>query len=113
MTTLMDEAVDVGTTKRLTRRFMSLDSVPVQIAPETVTLQAKDPDGAVFAVAVHRDIFGNFYGDVNASTPGQWRYHWTTTNPVLAFNGSFVVRSDFFTHYEPIDFNGALGWTEF
>ena len=92
MTTLMDEAIDVGTTKRLSNTFESFDAIPVLFDPANVTLTLKDPDGNKYSLTAIRDSLGRYHVEFVVPMAGQWRYRWESTSTIRTREGSFVVR---------------------
>lgn len=113
MTVLMDEAVDVGTTVRLSRVFESFDLNPIPVAVTGVACQVKDPEGSVQDCTVVQDALGIYHADVVVSISGQWWVRWTSDTPVRAYRTSFVVRNDFYSDYESPFSNPHVTWDEF
>src|SRR4051812_48316225 len=92
MTTLMDRAVDVGTTKRLNLDFGTLGSPSSPVDPATVSVTLRDPHGSKYSVTALRESDGNWYAQFTVPVAGQWRWRCETLNPVRTLEGSFVVR---------------------
>lgn len=101
MRTLMDEAVDVGTTMRLSQTFTTLDAAATPIDPGNVALLVKDPNGGVRSPTLVRDSTGNYHAELFVATAGQWRWRWQTQGPERAKEGSFIVRRSEYVHYYP------------
>src|SRR4051794_6342339 len=92
MTTLMDTAVDVGTTKRLSFSVCTLDYAATPLDPESITLQTRNPRGHIQDQTVVRESTGEFYVEIPLPYSGQWWYRWTTSGPQRSKQGSFLVR---------------------
>src|SRR4051812_34396859 len=99
MTTLMDEAVDVGTTVYLAHSFSIDDSNLID--PTTVDFYARNPNGAeVTPPVVARDGIGQYHVELFVPVSGQWRYRFVSSEPALVKEGSFVVRRSQYSSHD-------------
>lgn len=83
----------IGNRARLTCRFA--DAAGAAIAPTTVTLKVKKPGGTAQAVTADATVTpGEYAGEVDLDTVGEWYYRWTGTGNVLvAAEGKLTVQA--------------------
>src|SRR6185312_14948772 len=87
---------DINDAPRLQATFMDANNAAVD--PSTVKLRIIEPDGTqddytYAASTITKASTGIFYVDVPVDSAGKWKFRWESTEPNVAEEGWFMVRS--------------------
>lgn len=90
------QACDVGDLVRLSAAFDNGATPPVATDPTAVTLQIKDPTGALVTPAPTpiKDSTGHYHHDLSVTLAGVWRYRFAGTGAVVAAEEAKVFARD-------------------
>lgn len=88
-----DECWDVGDVARLSVALTNTATPPVPVAPTTITLTVRRPDGTEITPGVTNDGVGEYHYDLPITAAGQWRWRWESTGTAAAASeGAFLVQ---------------------